>query len=225
LKILLVNDDSLSSRNLELAYNVLIEFGDVVTIAPLWEKSAFSMATETNKFRWAYFEKNVYGVDGSPVDCVNFGLFSKSINQKFDLVVSGINRGFNIGSDIRYSGTVSAALHAHYMGFNAIAFSSDPSNTKGIERYFESTLKYILENKLHEEDYMLNVNFPREGSEEEAKIVFTEPFYMKSEIVLENNNSVMSVSRKIIEAEAPEGTDWYAVNHNQISLTKLQFRA
>lgn len=224
MKILLVNDDSLSSKNLEIAYNGLIALGDVVTIAPLWEKSAFGMATETNKFRWAVFEKNVYGVDGSPVDCVNFGLFSEIINEKFDLVVSGVNRGFNIGSDIRYSGTVSAALHAHYMGFKAIAFSADPSNDAAVERYFESTVKYIIENKLHEEDYVLSVNFPKEGVEEEAKIVFTEPFYMKSEIKLENNKSITSVSRRIIEEEAPEGTDWYAVNNNQISFTKLQFR-
>ncbi len=98
--------------------------GEVIVVAPLQEASAIGHAlTLRRPLRIEAISNGVYGVDGTPTDCVNLGCAILLKNQLPDLVVSGINKGWNLGDDITYSGTVSGALEGALLGPPGIAVS------------------------------------------------------------------------------------------------------
>src|SRR4030095_4860279 len=98
-------------------------FGEVTIVAPQTEASAVGHAlTLRRPLRLERVADRVYSVDGTPTDCVNIGL-DEVLEGKPDLVVSGINKGLNIGDDVTYSGTVAGALEGALLGYQAIAVS------------------------------------------------------------------------------------------------------
>lgn len=104
-------------------YNELKKLGKVVVVAPLEEKSTTGHSLTLHKpLRMIEMEKDYYGVSGSPADCVYLGI-RQVLGAMPDLVVSGINRGANLGQDVYYSGTVSAAREACILGIPALAVS------------------------------------------------------------------------------------------------------
>jgi 5'-nucleotidase len=124
MNILLTNDDGIASNGIKALEKILSKKFNTFLIAPLKEKSATSMALNIfDKMRVEKVFENHYIVDGYPVDCVNIGLHGK-IFPKIDIVVSGINRGVNMGHDIHFSGTVGAARHGAIHGYFSFALSS-----------------------------------------------------------------------------------------------------
>jgi len=124
MNILLSNDDGVHALGLKLLYKELIKLGKVWVVAPLEEKSTTGHSLTLHKpLRMLEMGKNFYGINGSPADCVYIGLREAMKGKKPDLVVSGINRGANLGQDVYYSGTVSAAREACILGLPAIAVS------------------------------------------------------------------------------------------------------
>lgn len=124
MRILLCNDDSVHARGILVLQKALQSLGDVRVVAPLEEKSTAGHSLTIHKpLRILEMSKNFYGVSGSPADCVHIGVAEIFKGKKPDLVVSGINRGANLGQDIFYSGTVSAAREAAIMGLPALAVS------------------------------------------------------------------------------------------------------
>ncbi|NBU97537.1 MAG: 5'/3'-nucleotidase SurE [Spirochaetia bacterium] len=124
MNILITNDDGISSAGIKALEKILGNSHNTYLVAPLKEKSATSMAlTIFDKMRVEKFNSNHYAVDGFPVDCVNIGLHGEIFPQ-IDLVISGINRGVNMGYDVHYSGTVGAARHAAIHKYRSIAVSS-----------------------------------------------------------------------------------------------------
>ena len=123
MKILLTNDDGYDAPNIKALYKQLSKSHDVWIIAPKKNCSGMSAAisflkeTEITKV-----DEQIYSVDGSPADCTYFGLLS-IVDFEFDMVVSGINHGANIGNDVIYSGTVAAALEGRHLEMSPIAFS------------------------------------------------------------------------------------------------------
>jgi 5'-nucleotidase len=122
-RILVTNDDGYRSEGLKALADVLRALGEVVVIAPMTEASAIGHAlTLRHPLRLESMSDGVFAVDGTPTDCVNIG-----VTQVFkglpDLVVSGINKGWNLGDDITYSGTVAGALEGALLGAPAIAIS------------------------------------------------------------------------------------------------------
>jgi 5'-nucleotidase len=122
-RILVTNDDGYRSEGLKELADVLRVLGDVVVVAPMTEASAIGHAlTLRHPLRLESMSDRVFAVDGTPTDCVNIG-----VTQVFkglpDLVVSGINKGWNLGDDITYSGTVAGALEGALLGAPAIAIS------------------------------------------------------------------------------------------------------
>ena len=99
--------------------------GDVTIVAPLTEASAIGHAlTLRRPLRIESFGNDAYAVDGTPTDCVNLAIRRSILDgMKPDLVASGINKGYNIGDDVTYSGTVAGALEAALLGIPAIAVS------------------------------------------------------------------------------------------------------
>ena len=123
MRILLSNDDGIHAPGIQAMYKELKKLGDVWVVAPLEEKSTTGHSLTIHKpLRLIPIRKDFYGVSGSPADCVYIGI--KQV-MKFtpDLVVSGINRGGNLGQDVYYSGTVSAAREASILGIPSIAVS------------------------------------------------------------------------------------------------------
>ena len=121
--ILVTNDDGVTSDGIHVLADAMRELGDVVVVAPHQEASAIGHAlTLRRPLRIETVRDNVYAVDGTPTDCVNIAcaIILKRIPE---LVVSGINKGWNLGDDITYSGTVSGALEGALLGTPGIAVS------------------------------------------------------------------------------------------------------
>ncbi len=220
--ILLTNDDGINSKKIQFAKSVLEKYGTVYTVAPLVEQSAKSMALTIGGFIFHKIDEFNYSIEGTPVDCINFSL--GGLNLRPDIVVSGINDGYNLGFDTKYSGTLGACFQAQYFGFKTIAFSSDNKGIDMVKSEFEKTLKYIFDNNLLSESYTLNVNFPKESLKEVNGILHTELFYQKYEYKPEMINNKYIPNRKIVKTEnLPKNSDAYAYRIGYTSISKLIF--
>ncbi len=125
MKILLSNDDGVHAPGLRVMYDALKKLGEVWVVAPLEEMSASGHSLSIHRpLRLIEMSKRFYGVSGSPADCVYLGI-RQVLKCMPDLVVSGINRGANLGQDVYYSGTVSAAREACILGIPSLAVSLD----------------------------------------------------------------------------------------------------
>jgi 5'-nucleotidase len=123
LRILVTNDDGYRSDGIRVLAEALKPLGAVTIVAPVDEKSAIGHAlTLRHPLRLEPITDGVFGVDGTPTDCVNIAI-TQVFKSLPDLVVSGINKGYNLGDDVTYSGTVSGALEGALLGVPSIAVS------------------------------------------------------------------------------------------------------
>lgn len=165
MKILITNDDGITSDGLKLLVSKARKYGEIIIIAPENEQSGKSQSIEIKKGmkikeNFLYEGIKAYQITASPADCVRFAKYG--LHLDFDIVFSGINRGYNLGDDIMYSGTVGAASEAVLMGKKAIAFSSYRQGFVGIEKYFDEIMKYFFDNKLLDKGNFYNVNVGEE---------------------------------------------------------------
>jgi len=122
-RILVTNDDGYRSEGIQALARALRDLGTVTTVAPTTEASAVGHAlTLRRPLRLEAIDDHVFAVDGTPTDCVNVAA-AHVFKGLPDLVVSGINKGWNLGDDVTYSGTVAGALEAALLGVPAIAVS------------------------------------------------------------------------------------------------------
>ncbi|HEY2433452.1 MAG TPA: 5'/3'-nucleotidase SurE [Vicinamibacterales bacterium] len=123
--ILVTNDDGVHSEGVHALAGALRVLGRVLVVAPHVEASAIGHAlTLRRPLRLEQLRDGVYEVDGTPSDCVNVA-FTKLYPSPPDLIVSGINKGYNLGDDVTYSGTVSGALEGALLGVPSIAVSQE----------------------------------------------------------------------------------------------------
>src|SRR4051794_12113483 len=131
MRILISNDDGIHAPGLQHLYRELKKLGKVWVVAPIDEKSTTGHSLTLHKpLRIVPVSKDFYGVSGSPADCVYLGI-RQIIKAMPDIVVSGPNRGANLGQDVYYSGTVSAAREACIMGIPSLAVSLAVDYSKG----------------------------------------------------------------------------------------------
>lgn len=122
-RILVTNDDGYFSPGIEALAGALQAIGEVTIVAPQTEASAVGHAlTLRRPLRIESIRERVFAVDGTPTDCINIAI-AEVLGGPPDLVVSGINKGLNIGDDVTYSGTVAGALEAALLGYPAVAVS------------------------------------------------------------------------------------------------------
>jgi len=122
--ILVTNDDGVHSEGIQVLAKALAPLGDVTIVAPVQEASAIGHAlTLRHPLRLERLRPSVYVVDGTPTDCVNVAI-AHVLRGKPDLIVSGINKGWNLGDDVTYSGTVAGALEGALLGIPSIAVST-----------------------------------------------------------------------------------------------------
>lgn len=162
-RILATNDDGVFSEGLKLLKKALEKVADVTVVAPDREQSASGHSLTLDRpLRMQMLEDQVYSVDGTPTDCVSLALQWLMKDDPPDLIVSGINFGFNLGDDVTYSGTVSATFEGSLMGIPSVAFSQEVSEDFSFERAaaFARQLVSLLISRKLPPDLLLNVNVP-----------------------------------------------------------------
>ena len=123
MRILISNDDGVLAPGIKALSQAMTQFGDIEVIAPDRNRSGASNSlTLLRPLRVRRLDNLYHSVDGTPTDCVHMAL-TGYFEQPFDIVVSGINEGANLGDDVLYSGTVAAAVEGGNMGLPAIAVS------------------------------------------------------------------------------------------------------
>lgn len=167
MRILITNDDSISAEQLMPLAKYCQKLGEVTVAVPKYEQSAKShginIHTPFEVTKQQIDDMTVYVVDSTPADCVRFAVLG--LELKFDLIISGINRGFNMGTDMLYSGTVSAVREAGILGIPAIALSTSPEYYDKAINHLDVVFDYINKNKLLETHSLYNINIPPESSE------------------------------------------------------------
>jgi 5'-nucleotidase len=162
-KILVTNDDGVHSEGIHALASALERLGEVTVVAPHIEASAIGHAlTLRRPLRMERLRERVYEVDGTPTDCVNIAI-TQLYRGRPDLVVSGINKGYNLGDDVTYSGTVSGAFEGSLLGVRSIAISLERSEGAYDFRHAAtvaaSTAEAVLERGLPASTF-LNINVP-----------------------------------------------------------------
>jgi 5'-nucleotidase len=125
-RILVTNDDGVYAEGVRALASALERLGDVVIVAPLGDASAIghalTLARPLRLERLEHLAPNIWAVDGTPTDCVNLAV-TRVLDGLPDLVVSGINLGYNLGDDVTYSGTVAGAMEGTLVGVPSVAVS------------------------------------------------------------------------------------------------------
>ena len=222
MRILITNDDSVSAKGLVPLVNFCKKLGEVTVVVPKIEQSGKSHGIEIhNPFSMERQEiaegVNAYVVDSTPADCVRMAILG--LNMKFDLVISGINKGFNMGGDIMYSGTVSAVREAVHQGVPAISFSTSPEYYDFAVNHLDEVWDYIKANNLLDLHSAYNINIPPENK----GIRITRqggPFYSDS---FKNTEGVMYLAqgRCIYERSDDPTLDTNSVMDGYISIMPL----
>lgn len=160
--ILVTNDDGVHSPCLIALFKAMKELGEAYIIAPDRERSAVGHALTLHRpLKVEELRENVFSVNGTPTDCVALGIH-KILPKKPDLVASGINMGANLGDDVTYSGTVSAAIEGTILGVPSFAISlagNKPFHHESAVPFAIEIARYILEKSLPY-DTLLNINIP-----------------------------------------------------------------
>ena len=168
LKILITNDDGIHAKGLHILAQALKEIGDIYVVAPSEERSGagHGLTVHIPLRAWRTtlpgITDNAWAVSGLPADCVKLGI-EMLLGFKPDLVVSGINNGPNLGTDIIYSGTVAGAMEGYLNGVNSIAVSVAGKPRKSGNGNFELAARMAVEfgEKLKQDNCMLlNINVP-----------------------------------------------------------------
>ena len=163
MRILITNDDSVTAEQLLPLIRWCSKLGEVTTVVPRVEQSGKSHGIEIHKpfpFQEVQLapDVTVTAVDSTPADCVRFAVLG--LQKEYDLVISGINRGFNIGADIMYSGTVAAVIEAVLLGIPAIAISTCPEYYEQAVGHLDQVFDFIQSKKLMDIHNIYNVNIP-----------------------------------------------------------------
>lgn len=198
MKILICNDDGVYAPGIKALQKSLEQIADVTVVAPLEERSTTGHTlTLDHPLRVVEVEKNVYGCSGYPADCALLGLAHLMKNDRPDLVVSGINRGANMGQDVYYSGTVAAAREATFHRIPSISVSSVVdfiSPTPKTEHYGTAGdfIKEMVKHNIHknlDRNVLLNVNVPNRLPKDLSGVKVTKlGFRRYSEEILERND-------------------------------------
>ncbi|MCK5903041.1 MAG: 5'/3'-nucleotidase SurE [Cocleimonas sp.] len=228
MNILLSNDDGFNATGLTLLYHGLKKEFNLTVVAPDRNRSAASNSLTLDiPLRLTQHDNNIYSTNGTPTDCVHLALTGLYDNAP-DLVISGINRGANLGDDVLYSGTVAAAMEGRHLGLPAIAVSLASFQPRYVSTAVKAVQVLLAQLPLFGEkkDTILNINVPdlpwrevkgfqttRLGKRHQPEPV-TKQYDPRGDAIYWVGN----VGR---QQDATEGTDFYAIEHGYISVTPL----
>ncbi len=232
MSILITNDDGISAVGIQALEEALIGIAGIIVCAPKTEQSAKSHSITMHRpLILEELSQNKYNVDGTPADCVRAaikGLFK----DKIKLVVSGINNGLNVSTDMYYSGTVAAAREAHLLGHHAIAVSMQVSKNK--EDFVRAaTIAKDIVSKIYDmidtndifnrEPLFLNVNIPNIVPKAIRITNAKKLFYHEDCVIKELEGNLKEISYKSVKIEhnGDENTDFRVIGDGYISVTSV----
>ncbi len=228
MKILISNDDGYLAPGINALADQLSSIADIVVVAPDSNRSGSSNSLTLDRpLRVMKSDKGYLSINGTPSDCVHIAL-TGVLDERPDLVVSGINQGQNMGDDTLYSGTVAAATEGFLFGIPAIAFSQVNHGWAELDSAARIAKDIVLRNldALHK-PFLLNVNIPNRPYAELSRIVATRLGKRhESEPVIRTHdphgNEIFWIGPVGKVKEASEGTDFHATEQGWVSVTPLQ---
>ncbi len=236
MNILVSNDDGIYAEGIKVLVNTLRKSKyNVYVVAPKKEESGTGhgitlhrpLRVEEVKRGEDFFG---YSVDGKPTDCVKLGYWGIYKDIKFDFIISGINRGQNLGNDLLYSGTVSAAAEGAMLGIKSIAISLDIREDK--KEFYNTAAEFLLvflekiKNVEFPKDSLLNVNVPSLPADKIKGIRYTEQGDRKYrddfiERIDPRGNKYYWLGGEVIESETGGNVDFNIVKEDYISITPI----
>lgn len=227
--ILLSNDDGYFAPGLNILAEHISKIADIVVVAPERNRSGASNSLTLDRPLSVRVAHNgFYYVNGTPTDCVHLAVTGLLVKLP-DMIISGINDGANMGDDTIYSGTVAAAMEGFLLGIPSFAVSMSQHNAT----HFETAAKVIIEMIAHYQKnplpppMLLNINVPDIPYEQlQGKVVTRLGKRHKAEPVIQSKSprgeKLYWVGPAGSAQDAGEGTDFYAVANNKVSITALQ---
>ncbi len=228
LLILLTNDDGIHSEGLTLLQQKLIEHYETIVLAPERERTCVGHAITLHKpLRIREAGEGVFATNGTPADCVLLG--AKVVApRKPDLIISGINKGPNMGQDVNYSGTVAAAKEGAFLGIPSIALSINARSRYLFKDAVEvtETIVHIVDKHRFLDNAFLNVNIPNiPASTVKGFMVTRLGKRIYNDTVIERidprGGRYYWIGSDSEAYESLEGTDFYAVDKGYVSVTPL----
>lgn len=222
MRILITNDDGIQAAQLIPLIKWCQKLGEVTTFVPKYEQSGKSHSFQIRKpFEVKQVELEpgitVWSVDSTPADCVRMAVLG--LKMEFDLVISGVNRGLNIGADIMYSGTAAAASEGANLGMKAIALSTTQENYGHATDRLDEVFDFIRRHDLMAQNDIYNINIPADPK----GILITRqggPYY--SDDFPPIGNDLYLPCGKPIWVDSQDNTlDTDATLHGYISITPL----
>ncbi len=222
MRILICNDDGIEAESLRLLVEWATKLGEVTVVAPKVEQSGKSQGIDIiHSFEVKEVDLfpgvKAYACNSTPADCARFGIMGLKI--PYDLVLSGINRGYNLGKDIAYSGTVGVVSEAANWGLRSIAFSTAPSQLQDAAKQLDMAYAFIMENHLFDYHLIYNVNFPKEPKG--IHLTRQGGAYYTDEFVREEGDLYRQVGDFVYYDENNMALDTDSVMHGYISVTPL----
>jgi len=226
-RILVTNDDGVHSEGIKALADALRPLGDITVVAPIQEASAIGHAlTLRRPLRIDTIGPNVFAVDGTPTDCVNLAI-THVLKGKPDLIVSGINKGWNLGDDVTYSGTVSGALEGALLEIPSIAVSAqrikDESEWGPSASAAAAVAQAVLERGLPKFT-LLNINVPMGENKGFRVTVQAKRNHVTvvNERMDPRHREYYWIEEGENEWEPHDRSDYQAVRDGYISITPLQ---
>lgn len=220
MKVLLVNDDGIKAEGLAILKKHLEKYAEVYTVAPLHEQSAKSHSITIRKlFHIEKYDDKTYAVDGTPADCVKFGVHQF---DDIDIVFSGVNDGPNLANDIFYSGTVAGASEAVFNGIPGVALSCGYRGSFDIvDKELDKVLDYIFDNKIYNNKTALNINFPSRGFDTIKGFKYTTQGVKDFKNVFIEREGGFENVYEVVRKSPDEHSDIYAIINGYVSITPL----
>ena len=222
MRILITNDDGIGSPVLPALAVWASRLGEVTVIAPKVEQSGMSHAidfTRPIEIKRVDIGEGIraFSMDSTPADCVRYAVMG--MKEHFDLVISGINRGLNLGADIVYSGTIGAIFEASRLGIKGVAISTDPRSFDAAMARIGDVWDFFEQEKLLELGNIYNVNIPLDDKgirvTRQGGIYFTDDFKYLGDDMYEQIGAMADPKSD------DERFDNVAVIHGYISITPL----
>ena len=229
MRILLSNDDGYFAPGLACLAEALSAIAEVTVVAPERDRSGASNSLTLDRPLHLHKAHNgFYYVNGTPTDCVHLAV-TGMLDTLPDMVVSGINAGANMGDDTIYSGTVAAATEGFLLGIPSLAVSLNSASSENFltaARVAADMVQRFKDNKFHE-PVLLNINVPDISYEELKGMEVTRLGRRhKAEAVVKSQTprgeTVYWVGAAGPAQDAGEGTDFFSIQHDRVSLTPLQ---
>ncbi len=219
MNILLVNDDGYNSKGINILKEAINKYGNIYIIAPESQRSGASHSfTYRGPFYLNKMKENEYSLNALPVDCVRL---AKVLDVDFDLVISGINDGLNLGTDILYSGTLGAAREALIENIPAVAISTDIDSFDIVEKEISEVLKLVFEKKLYSKRYVLNINFPTKNYVSSKGIKVTKAGKKIFDTIFVKNEDHYDVSYELVTLDKKTDTDVNLAEEGYITMVPV----